>query len=477
MFSQEQIKEIQYKLGLLGMKDTAFPVVSNLNASDTITLVQDAVNKRANIKQLAEAIPTYNPNIMTGTKDRDIYIIGKNKNYTWNSRISISSDDIEEMIEAHDNYKLLAIKINNSVYPLSIKDWSDPDFEFIVITDNFTMYGYIPPRHVIKYGDISISREEMTISIYWRAYRSNEILDSYLEVDRYNMDKDNLIDRIQDLEYASARQFYDTAFNVGDQYQISSQYVEQQVGQDLANEIKYEIIIGDQIFPFYPNIEIYDDVNGCHFSYFIILDITSDSIKGYRCTYDSENNDTFYISEETIPLASGSGITEIPMATSSALGGICVGFTQTGKKYPVKLSNKKAYVEVPWENTTYTFTPTNPTLSWGNTSVLGKVGDLEFKATMPANPFPYTLGYTQSGKNYPVLQSNGKLYVNVPWTDNNTTYTKATTAKDGLMSKEDKAKLDTYNPTLYTLKKTQAEYNALESAGTLDANTIYFIVG
>lgn len=34
-----------------------------------------------------------------------------------------------------------------------------------------------------------------------------------------------------------------------------------------------------------------------------------------------------------------------------------------------------------------------------------------------------TLGYSQSGKNYPVvLDSNGKAYVNVPWTDTNTTY-------------------------------------------------------
>ena len=34
-----------------------------------------------------------------------------------------------------------------------------------------------------------------------------------------------------------------------------------------------------------------------------------------------------------------------------------------------------------------------------------------------------TLGYSQSGKNYPVaLDNNGKAYVNVPWTDTNTTY-------------------------------------------------------
>ena len=34
-----------------------------------------------------------------------------------------------------------------------------------------------------------------------------------------------------------------------------------------------------------------------------------------------------------------------------------------------------------------------------------------------------TLGYSQSGKNYPVvLDGKGKAYVNVPWTDTNTTY-------------------------------------------------------
>lgn len=34
-----------------------------------------------------------------------------------------------------------------------------------------------------------------------------------------------------------------------------------------------------------------------------------------------------------------------------------------------------------------------------------------------------TLGYSQSGKKYPVaLDGNGKAYVNVPWTDTNTTY-------------------------------------------------------
>lgn len=53
------------------------------------------------------------------------------------------------------------------------------------------------------------------------------------------------------------------------------------------------------------------------------------------------------------------------------------------------------------------------------------------------------LGYTESGKNYPVeLDSSGKAFVNVPWTDTNTTYSVATISTDGLMSSDDKTKLD-----------------------------------
>lgn len=52
-------------------------------------------------------------------------------------------------------------------------------------------------------------------------------------------------------------------------------------------------------------------------------------------------------------------------------------------------------------------------------------------------------GYAQNGKNYPVaLDENKKAYVNVPWTDTNTTYNVVTTSANGLMSKEDKTKLN-----------------------------------
>lgn len=43
------------------------------------------------------------------------------------------------------------------------------------------------------------------------------------------------------------------------------------------------------------------------------------------------------------------------------------------------------------------------------------------------------IGYASNGKNYAVLLANGKMYVNVPWTDNNTTYSQATSDNLGLV--------------------------------------------
>ena len=52
------------------------------------------------------------------------------------------------------------------------------------------------------------------------------------------------------------------------------------------------------------------------------------------------------------------------------------------------------------------------------------------------------VGYAANGRNYPVQLSGEKAYVNVPWTDTNTTYDLATSTNNGLMSSADKAKID-----------------------------------
>ena len=151
--------------------------------------------------------------------------------------------------------------------------------------------------------------------------------------------------------------------------------------------------------------------------------------------------------------ASGNAFVNVPwtdnnttynQATADTLGLVKIGYTSSGKNYAVSLdANGKMYVNVPWTDTNTTYSnmgaatssaagkaglvpapaagkqasflrgdgtwvvPTNTTYAKANTSTLGLV----------------MIGYAENGKNYPVeLDSSGKMYVNVPWTDTNTTY-------------------------------------------------------
>lgn len=92
-------------------------------------------------------------------------------------------------------------------------------------------------------------------------------------------------------------------------------------------------------------------------------------------------------------------------ATSTVLGLVKTGYTESGRNYPVELdADDKMFVNVPW-------TDTNTTYSQATSSTLGLI----------------KIGYTESGKNYPVeLNTSGQAFVNVPWTD--TTYSEFTGA-------------------------------------------------
>lgn len=159
------------------------------------------------------------------------------------------------------------------------------------------------------------------------------------------------------------------------------------------------------------------------------------------------------------------GITSIPQASSSALGGIKIGYSDNGRNYAVELnSSGKAYVNVPWTDTNTTYNvataSANGLMSSSDKSKLDgiqagadavsfsrslssgtKIGTININgvntdiyAPTAGEPVKYgvatsttlglvRIGYPKSGKNYPVeLNSSNQMYVNVPWTDNNTTY-------------------------------------------------------
>lgn len=159
--------------------------------------------------------------------------------------------------------------------------------------------------------------------------------------------------------------------------------------------------------------------------------------KNYAVSLDS--NGKMYVN---VPWTDNN--TTYAQATSDNLGLVKIGYSANGKNYPVALDGSgKMYVNVPWTDTNTTYsnmgaatsstagkaglvpapsagaqgkylrgdgtwqTPPNTTYAKANTSTLGLV----------------MIGYAENGKNYPVeLDGSGKMFVNVPWTDTNTTY-------------------------------------------------------
>ncbi len=137
-----------------------------------------------------------------------------------------------------------------------------------------------------------------------------------------------------------------------------------------------------------------------------------------------------------VPWTSG-GSYSLPSATASVLGGIKVGAvrsttvsattggTSTDKCYAVELdSANKAFVRVPW-------TDNNTTYGQATTGTLGLV---KIAATARTSAITTTQGGTTANRYYGLeVDSTGKAFVNVPWTDNNTTYKQATTSTLGLI--------------------------------------------
>ena len=152
-------------------------------------------------------------------------------------------------------------------------------------------------------------------------------------------------------------------------------------------------------------------------------------------------------------------------ATSAALGLVKIGFTESGKDYPIELNaSGQMFVNVPWSdtntdtNTTYsiegnqgdagtTIVLTGSDNSKSSLIVAGSgatnvsydtlLNTLTISSTDTNTDTTYStatsttlglvkIGYTENGKNYPVELSSGQMFVNVPWTDTdtntNTTY-------------------------------------------------------
>lgn len=100
----------------------------------------------------------------------------------------------------------------------------------------------------------------------------------------------------------------------------------------------------------------------------------------------------------------------LPVASSTELGGVLLGYTQNGRNYPITKDTKgNIYVNVPWEEYQ---------LPKATNNALGGI----------------KTGYKQNGKFYPIkTDTDGNAYVQVPWEDTNTVYEVVSKTSNGLM--------------------------------------------
>ena len=91
-------------------------------------------------------------------------------------------------------------------------------------------------------------------------------------------------------------------------------------------------------------------------------------------------------------IASGANKYTLPVATTSALGGVRIGFPESGKNYPVELnSSNQMFVNVPWTDTNTTYTLS----SFGITATAAELNKLD-GVTATATELNYVDGVTSN---------------------------------------------------------------------------------
>lgn len=115
-----------------------------------------------------------------------------------------------------------------------------------------------------------------------------------------------------------------------------------------------------------------------------------------------------------------------------------------------------------------TATSGNNTASFGNSVVVGTVGGVDLKFTMPANPTPsnYLKSASVSGRTLTITPSSGSDVTL------DTSYGEATTSSAGLMSAEDKEKLDNLSTSdIRALANTWFQKQTYSAAGSVDSSS------
>lgn len=154
------------------------------------------------------------------------------------------------------------------------------------------------------------------------------------------------------------------------------------------------------------------------------------------------------------------------LTTATAQVGDTVKVTATNKMYLVK-DDSKLNTEDGYEPYTASSASSVP---WSG--VTGKPSTFAPPTAAASTLGGVKVGYTTSGKNYKLqVDASGNAFVNVPWTDNNTTYNQATADTLGLVKIGYTSSGKNYAVSL------DANGNAFVNVPWTDTNTTYGVVG
>lgn len=110
----------------------------------------------------------------------------------------------------------------------------------------------------------------------------------------------------------------------------------------------------------------------------------------------------------------------LPLAANGTRGGIQVGYAANGRNYPVQLDGEKAYVNVPWIDTTYDLTP------YAKKNEVVGVNEIELVKIPQGSSTKQVITFSN------INRGDGT----------SVTFETATTSMDGFISASDKNKLD-----------------------------------
>ena len=206
-----------------------------------------------------------------------------------------------------------------------------------------------------------------------------------------------------------------------------------------------------------------DDATGDNTTYSIasgntkVITLTGSDSSTSAVTFADGNDISISGNNGTITIASTYAL---PLATSTVRGGIKIGYTESGKNYPVELSSEKAYVNVPWEdnndNTTYSISiPASTTKLRLTGANPASTDDVEFVGSgittvSRTNASKFTITSTEADTLATVTgrgaTTTTKSYFNGDLEVNDTITVKRTGSNNGKISIEG-------NPPLLELKK------------------------